>query len=506
MGQTTILIMILTIVSKIFGFVRESVMAAFIGAGELKSIYTTTLTIPNTIIGIFASGLLSAYIPIYNKAKNEDGENKAKDFTSNLINILMIYGLITFVIVFIFAKPISLIFSPQLRGESLLLAANFTRIIGASIFVFLYSSVMKGFMNIKGNFIEPVLVGFILNILLIFTTILTGELKNPYILIIGTLIAYIIQFIRFPVIGKRLGYNHKKIINFKDKHIKQLLLIMIPITISNAANSLSSLIDNSMASAFFGVASVSKMFYSKTMLNFITGVVTMTVATVSFPEIARLGQAGEIDNMKKSVSSGIIITMILVIPATLGMMSLSNPIIKLAFERNAFTSSDTEIVASLLVAYGPFIIFDSLIKLMANAFYSVGNSKIPLIVILIQQAINIALNFILIDFFGINGLAYATSISLAIGTIILILLFQNKFGKLNNKNSIFSIFKILFAALIMSYLASKVYILASTNFGLIISLILSVSIAGIIYLLLIYISKIDQVNELITSVKNKLKS
>ena len=85
MGQTTILIMILTIVSKIFGFVRESVMAAFIGAGELKSIYTTTLTIPNTIIGIFASGLLSAYIPIYNKAKNEDGEDKAKEFTSCLL-------------------------------------------------------------------------------------------------------------------------------------------------------------------------------------------------------------------------------------------------------------------------------------------------------------------------------------------------------------------------------------------------------------------------------------
>ena len=92
MGQTTLILMIITVISKIFGFVRESVMAAYIGAGELKSIYTTAMTIPNVLTGIIVTGILSAYIPVYNKALNENGEKRAKDFTSNLINILMIYG------------------------------------------------------------------------------------------------------------------------------------------------------------------------------------------------------------------------------------------------------------------------------------------------------------------------------------------------------------------------------------------------------------------------------
>src|SRR5699024_2438736 len=114
--------------------------------------------------------------------------------------------------------------------------------------------------------------------------------------------------------------------------------------------------------------------------------------------------------MKKSVSSAIILTMLLVIPATFGMMALSNPIIKLAFERNAFTSEDTLLVSRLMVAYGPFIIFTSFIKIFSNAFYSVGDSKTPVKIILTQQALNIILNFILINFFGLNGLAIATAV------------------------------------------------------------------------------------------------
>lgn len=501
MGQTTILIMILTILSKIFGFLRESFMAYYIGAGDLKSIYTTAMTIPNMLAGIVVTGVLSAYIPVYNKALNEKGEERAKDFTSNLINILMIYGAVAVAIVIAFAGPLSKLFSPKLSGDSLNIAINFTRIMAFSIFAYLSSSVISGYLNIKDNFVDPILVGFILNIVIIISTILTGKIGNPYILILGTLLAQILQFIRFPFASRKLSYKHKKIIDFKDSYVKTLMIIMIPIIFSSAADQLSILVDNSMASAFFGVASVSKIFYAKTMLNFIMGVVTMTVATVSFPEIARLGQTGEIDSMKKSVSSAIILTMILVIPATFGMMALSNPIIKLAFERNAFTSEDTIIVSSLMVAYGPFIIFTSFIKIFGNAFYSVGDSKTPVKIILIQQAVNIILNFILINFFGLNGLAIATAVSTAIGSVIMFFAFKNKFGSMNFKASFASITKITIASLIMSGVAIFVYNFGLSIFGSTISLLVAVAIAGSIYLLSIIILKLDEINKLLDYLK-----
>lgn len=501
MGQTTILIMILTIVSKVFGFLRESVMAYYIGAGDIKSIYTTSMTIPSVFTGIIVTGILSAYIPIYNKVLNEKGEERAKDFTSNLINILMIYGAVAVTIVIIFAGPLSKLFSPKLSGKSLEIAIHFTRIMAFSIFAYLSSCVIKGYLNINNNFIESIFSAFILNIIVIISTILTGTIGNPYILVIGTLLALFFQFIRFPFVSKKLGYSHKKIIDFKDPYVRSLMIIMVPIILSSAADQLSILVDNSMASAFFGVASVSKIYYAKTMLNFVMGVVTMTVATVSFPEIARLGQAGDIDGMKKSVLSAIITTMLLVIPATFGMMALSSPIIKLAFERNAFTSADTKIVSSLMVAYGPFIIFTSFLKIFSNAFYSVGDSKTPVKIIFIQQVINIILNFILINFFGLNGLAIATAVSTAIGSIIMFFAFKNKFGSMNFKRSFASITKITIASLTMSAVAILVYNYGLRFLGSTISLLVSVALAGIIYLLSIIILKLDEINILLDYLK-----
>lgn len=93
--------------------------------------------------------------------------------------------------------------------------------------------------------------------------------------------------------------------------------------------------------------------------------------------------------MKESVSSSIITTMLLVIPATFGMMALAHPIIQLAFERRAFSASDTAIVSSLLVSYGPYIIFASVIKIISNEFYSIGDAKTPVRIVLIQQIVNV---------------------------------------------------------------------------------------------------------------------
>lgn len=505
MGQTTLILMIITVISKIFGFVRESVMAAYIGAGELKSIYTTSMTIPLLITGVIVGGIKSAYIPVFNKVKNEKGLKEAIEFTSNLINLLMIYGLISIIIIFIFAEPLSKLFSPDLSGSSLSMAASFSRILSLTIFMSLYSSVISGYLNIHGNFIDPSIIGFINNAVVITSTILYAKTKNPYILIIGTFIGLNIQFIRYPFASKKLGFKYSRKFNRKDPYIKYLLVLILPIVLSSAAVQLSNLVDNSMASAFFGVASVSKIFYARTMLNFITGVVTLSISTVTFPEIAKLGQSGDTYKMRKYLSTAVVIAMLLVIPATLGMMTLSEPIIKVAFERNAFLNSDTVVVSKLLVAYGPSIIFESSIQIITNAFYSIGDSKTPVKVVIFQQVMNIILNIILSRIFGLTGLALATTLSTILAAIFLIYGLNKQIGKTDSKTSSLSIIKILLASIIMCFVAIVLYKYFISISNLYISLFLSVAVAGIIYLLIIIFIKIPEVDDLINSIKNKLR-
>ena len=139
-----------------------------------------------------------------------------------------------------------------------------------------------------------------------------------------------------------------------------------------------------MASAYFGKASISKLFYAKTMLTLITGVITVSVTTALFPKIAELGQSGKINAMKKSISSSVVTTLLLVVPATIGMAVLAHPIIELVFERNAFTAEDTIAVSSLLISYAPFVIFQSISDVIDRGFYAVGDSKTPVVIVVLS--------------------------------------------------------------------------------------------------------------------------
>ena len=505
MGQTTILLMIITILSKVFGFVRESVMAAVIGAGEIKSIYVTATTIPDIMMYTVIVGIVSAYIPVYTKLASEKGDSQANDFTANLINILMVYGAIAFVVIFIFASPIAKMFSPKLNGDSLVMAASFTRIMAISIFTFLYSSVIRGYLNVKDSFIDPVFTGIILNIIVIISTILTGIFDNPYILILGTLFGFIFQFVRFPYVSKKKKFTYKKILNFNDPYIKYLFAMMIPIIISSAANKIAILIDKSMASAYLGIDSVAKIFYTENMLDFIVEVFTISIATITLPQISKFGHNGQIDKMKDKTSSSLILTLALVLPATFGMISLANPIIKLIYERNAFTASDTTIIVSLIRSYSPYIIFISFMKIISNSFYAVGDSRSPLLIILGQQVINVILNIILVKGYGIDGIAYATSISTLLAAITIIIVYYKKFGFSNFSKDTKSLSKILLASITMTMIAYYFYKLGSQKINLVISLFLAIMLGGISYLVIIWLIKIPEIEELFGQLKDKIK-
>lgn len=505
MGQTTLMLMFITIISKIFGFLREAVMASYIGASDLKSIYTTANTLPVVIANFVAVGIISGFIPIYNKAKNEEGEEAAEEFTSNVFNILMVFALVAVVIGMIFARPFSKLLSPDLDGAYLDLATNYTRIMMFAVFAYLYSAVFRGYLNLKGNFFDPAITGIIMNIVIIAFTILTGITDNPYYLIIGALLGNTLQYILFPRATRKLGYKHRRVLDFKNKYVRNLILISIPIIISSAAGEISIIVDNSMASAFFGKAAISKLFYSKTMLTMITGVITISVTTALFPKIAELGQLGKIEQMKERISSSVVSTMLLIIPASIGMAVLSEPIIGVVFERNAFTRNDTIIVAALLTAYAPNNIFQSIVDVVDRGFYAVGDSKTPVIVVLIQQFLNVIFNLIMIKFFGIEGLAYATVLSTAVGTVLMLFQFRKKFGSFNFKSSLISLVKISLATVVMAlvaYFTNKALVGVAPR---VVALFVAIILAMLVYGFLILLARIPEVMDMVNRLYHKHK-
>ncbi|MDU8967772.1 MAG: lipid II flippase MurJ, partial [Clostridium sp.] len=271
-----------------------------------------------------------------------------------------------------------------------------------------------------------------------------------------------------------------------------------------AAGEISLTVDNSMASYFFGNASISYLRYSKTLLSLITGVITVSVTTSIFPTISHLGQSGDFENMKKHLNSAIVSTMLLVIPATIGMMALAVPIIKLVYQRGAFDNKSVIVTASMLIAYAPFVIFQSFSDVIDKGFYAVGDSKSPVIIVVIQQIINVIFNFILINFFGIQGLALSTTISAGAGAILMLMKFRKNFGRINFKSSLKSLIKISLLSIIMGLIALSLYSKLSVSMSYLLALFISIILAGLFYIVTILLARIPEVMKMVNHLYHKI--
>ena len=201
----------------------------------------------------------------------------------------------------------------------------------------------------------------------------------------------------------------------------------------------------------------------------------------------------------------IVSTMLLVIPASIGMAVLAEPIIGVVFERNAFTREDTVAVAILLAAYAPNNIFQSTIDVVDRGFYAVGDSKTPVVVVIIQQILNVIFNFVLIKFFGIRGLAYATVLSTAIGTVLMIYQFRKKFGSFNFKTSLISLIKISLATGLMALVAVGVNGALSNFAPRLVALFVAIIVAMLVYGLVILLARIPEVMDMVNRIYHKRK-
>lgn len=505
MGQTAFMLMFVTIISKIFGFAREAVMAYFYGDGPITASYTVANTLPVIIANLVANGIIFGFIPMYNRVKNEEGEEEAEDFTSNIFNILLVVAVIAVVIGMIFAKGFALIFSPDLKKdpENLAMAVTFTRIIMFAIFAYFYSAVYRGYLNMKGNFIIPATTGIIMNVIIIIFIVASGLGKNPYILAVGCLLGNVLQYILFPRTARKLGYKHHWKIDIHNKYLRMLMLISIPVIVSAAAGEIALTVDNTMASYFFGHETIGVLRYAKQLLALITGIITVSVTTSIFPTISYLGQRGKFEEMKSNISSAIVLTMLLVIPSTVGMMALAKPIVGLVFGRGEFGADAVALTSSMVVAYAPYVIFQSFSDIIDKGFYSVGDSKTPVTVVVIQQILNIILNFIMIKFFGLQGLAYATALSCLIGAILMSFKFRTNFGRMRLKSTIISLAKITGLSLIMGILALRLFGLLSNHMGNLGSILITVLVSIIFYGFFILLARIPEVMKMVNKFYHK---
>lgn len=502
MKKIALLIMAITIFSKILGFGRDITLSFFYGASNISDAYLISLTIPSVLFGIIAVGLTTAYIPMNSRIERELGIEEGNRYTSNLINIIMLVTLVIFILGVIFVEPIVKVFAMGFERSTLELAVTFTRISLIGIFFIGLISIFSGFLQIKEKYIIPALIGFPLNALVI-TSIYLSVNGNILILSIGTVIATASQVVfMIPYIRKK-GFKYAPIINFQDKHIKAMFYIALPVIIGTSVNHINVVVDRTIASTLV-TGGISALNYANNLNLFIQGIVVTSIIAVMYPMISKMVAEDNIQGLKKAVSESISSITLLILPATIGAMIFAEPIIGFLFGRGAFDHNAILMTSYALFFYSIGMLGFGLREILSRAFYSMQDTKTPMINAAIGMVLNIILNIVLSRYLGIGGLALATSIAAIFTSILLIISLRKKIGPFGLKQIFISFLKILFASSVMGIIAKLFYSYINTNISQSLSLLMTIAVGAVSYFIIIYFMKIEGVDVMVDTVKRKL--
>lgn len=502
MTNVAIELMIITIISKLTGLAREVIFSSFYGTSMAKDIYVISSTIIALSFSFLFMSIQSTFIPIYHNEIEKGGRKHADIFTSNLTNTLVIVATIVVILFEIFMEPILRIVAHGFTGEKFEIAVTFCRI---SIFAIYFSAIngpMIAYLQIYDDFITPATTGMIMNVVLIFFIVLSSKMNSIWILAIGVLVSTGLQYMFFPRALKRVGYHYRPFLNLKDPGLRESLSIALPAMISIVVNDISIVVDKAVATTVATAGGVSALDYAVKLYDLIQGIVIVSIVTAAFPKMTALSRDNQMGEVKKLAARSITAGLLLIIPSVFGMMAFANPVVRAFYERGAFDAQSTAMTSGILFYYAPALIFIIFYQINTRIYYTMNDTKTPLFIATIQVVLNIFLNLLLSRYFGLNGLAAATTITIALGAVLITFSLRRRIGFLHYKQLFKSVGKIIVASLIMIFLAIKVYGLMP-GLSEIPRMIIVIVLAALVYFPLVMLFKVPELSLVVQSFKRR---
>lgn len=503
--KITLIVMLITILSKFLGFARDIYLASSYGATLFTDIYFIATTVPTILFRMIIDSFTIVFIPTFFSIDN-DKNNSSLMFMNNVIHIVLLISVIICFLSMIFTKNIIKILAIGFDNETINITVYYTRLILPSIMLIGIINIFDVYLHVKNNFIIPALLGIPTNIIIILGIYLS-KIYDIKILFYGTLLSFIIQiFIQIPFVYKN-GYNYKFILNIKDKEMKTMLKCIIPVFLGVAVKRVNTLVDKSLASTL-AHGSISVLDFAHKIDLFIFGVVSLSISTVVYRKLSLLYSKNDKTNFINTINKCINILILVLLPISVISIIQSQPIVKLLLERGSFNSTATKMTSQALAFYSIGILGYGLREILTKVFYSINQTKTPMINGILTVILNILLNFLLINKMKHNGLALATSISSIFGTLLLFISLRKKSINIDFKKILITLLKVFISSIIMAITVKISYtfiieFLSSNLNNEILSLLCSSVIGFFTYLIFIKFMNIDEFNLLLAICKKR---
>ncbi|MDO6413005.1 murein biosynthesis integral membrane protein MurJ [Sphingomonas sp. BIUV-7] len=410
----------LTLVSRVLGFVRDMLMAQFVGAGFANDAFLIAWRLPNLFRALFAEGAFaSAFVPMFNRevGREDGGLPAALDFAEQVLAILFPFLLVFTILMMAATAPIVWAMTggfPDGGPDKFALAVALTRITFPYLALISLVSLLGGILNSVDRFWVNAAAPILLNICMIIGLVFfrgSNPVETAYTQAISVTVSGVAQLLWLAWACKRAGTSLRIRKPRLNPKVRQLLRIIWPAALGAGAVQFNLLISTSLAARFLPQGAVSYLYYADRLNQLPLGLIGIGVGTAMLPGLSRQIGGGDTAAANTTQNRAIELSLILTLPATAALMVAALPIIQALLQHGAFTATDTIASARALAAFSLGLPAYILIKVLVPGFYARADTKTPVRIALVAMLANLIGNLILIWPLQHVGLALSTAIS-----------------------------------------------------------------------------------------------
>lgn len=496
-------------VSKILGLLRDRIFAAKFGAGDTLDVYFAAFRLPDLVFNLLILGALSsAFVPVFVSYLSANKKEEAWRITNSLLNIFLTLTVAVCTFLFIFMDYFAVLVAPGFSENKRELMVTMSRIMLLSPIFFCVSNIAASILNSFKSFflyaLAPIMynLGIILGVLFFIPK--WGVLGLAWGVVLGAFLNMIVQL---PKIF-RFGFRWQLIFDFKHEGIKRIGKLIIPRTLSLALDQINLWVVTILASLAVS-GSVAVFNFANNLQSFPVSLFGAAFAIAAFPYLAEAASKNDVNTFRAHFSKTFSQILFFVIPISCLIILLRAQIVRLVLGTGNFDWEDTYLTAQSLGLFSLAIFTQALIHLLARTFYSLSDTKTPFFATMVSVFVNVILGIILVQHFGVLGLAFSYSFGSFFAMILLLLILRFRFGDLNDLMVAKNTIKILFISLIMStvvYFTMKgaaLFVNMQTFLGILEQTLAACGAGLLIFIILSLLLKCDEARSAMKYLKSK---
>jgi putative peptidoglycan lipid II flippase len=512
LARSTAIFAVATGLSRVAGLVRESVSAYYFGSRGRINAFTVAFQLPNLVRALVADAALSgAFVPVFSELLEKGDRRRAWRVASTLFWLLLL-GLGGLTALFILLAPyvLQLFGNP---GGDVDLAVGLSRVLFPIVVLLGLTGIVVGILNTHDHFSVPALTPVFWNLAIIAGLVIGvptqhDESGKLYVyaasIVAGTLIQFLLPLPWLRGLDGRL----QVVIDWRDPAVRHFFILLLPVTVGLGLININAVIDTVFASRLID-ASLAPTAIDKAFRLYMLpqGMFSVAVATVLFPALSRLAARSDHDRFRETVALGVRQIGFLLVPAGALSAVLAEPIVRIVYQRGAFTPSQTTVVAGALAAFSLGLVFNGWMLMLNRAFFSMQSNWLPTIVALANLALNAALD---VAFYrvGVWGIPLATSLVNVAGAAALAYALRTRLGRLGLGAILDSLVRVIAASGVAAGLAFLVWWGLDDQLGRsfanqIVSLGLALGVAGVAYLGVCRVLRVPELKPLLALVRRR---